>query len=127
MRGGHQYGGPLLKRILSRVAGLSLHYLSGLPTRDTTNAFKMYRTARLRSLQIEGAGGFEISIQITVKAWLAGWGIVEVPATWTDRVAGESKFRLWKWLPRYLRWYVFALKGRWLNASMLRRPQHDND
>jgi dolichol-phosphate mannosyltransferase len=112
MRGGKQIGGPLLKRILSRTAGMSL-YWAGLPTHDATNAFKMYRTEFLRSLEIEGNGGFEISIEITVKAWLAGGRICEMPATWTDRVAGASKFRLMKWLPRYLHWYLYALKGRW--------------
>ncbi len=112
MPGGNQFGGPLLKGFLSRLAGLSLYYLTEIPTRDATNSFKMYRTDLLRSLEIEGATGFEISMQITVKAWLAGWHIVELPTTWTDRITGESKFRLWKWLPRYLRWYLFALKAR---------------
>jgi hypothetical protein len=31
VRGGRQEGGPLLKRTLSRLAGMSLHYLAGLP------------------------------------------------------------------------------------------------
>jgi dolichol-phosphate mannosyltransferase len=111
MRGGRQIGGPLLKRTLSRLAGMSLHWI-GLPTHDATNAFKMYRTTFLRSLQIEGDGGFEISMEIMVKAWMAGGHISELPATWTDRVAGKSKFRLMKWLPRYLRWYFYALSRR---------------
>ena len=41
MRGGHQVGGPLLKRILSRVAGLSLHWVGGVKTHDPTNNFKL--------------------------------------------------------------------------------------
>lgn len=112
MRGGRQNGGPLLKRTLSRIAGVSLFWGVGLPTHDATNAFKAYRTSSLRSLEIEGDGGFEISMEITIKAWLAGGRITEMPATWTDRTAGASKFRLWKWLPRYLRWYFYALRGR---------------
>src|SRR5579859_1211701 len=31
MAGGHQVGGPFLKRTLSRLAGLSLHWLGGVP------------------------------------------------------------------------------------------------
>ena len=112
MRGGRQNGGPLLKRVLSRVAGVSLFWVLGLPTHDATNAFKAYRTSLLRALEIEGDGGFEISMEITIKAWLAGGRITEMPATWTDRTAGTSKFRLWKWLPRYLHWYFYALRGR---------------
>jgi len=36
----------------------------------------------------------------------------EVPTTWRDRAAGESRFRLWRWIPHYLRWYLVGLAGR---------------
>ena len=112
MRGGRQNGGPFIKRILSRLAGVSLYWIAGLPTHDATNAFKAYRASSLRSLDLEGDGGFEISMEITIKAWLAGDRVSELPATWTDRTAGASKFRLLRWFPRYLRWYLYALRGR---------------
>ena len=112
MKGGRQIGGPLVKGLLSRVAGLSLHHLAGVPTRDATNSFKMYRTSFLRSLQFESTGGFEIGMEAVVKAHLSGARIEELPSTWTDRVAGESRFQLVKWLPSYLRWYFHAFKRR---------------
>ena len=112
MKGGRQIGGPVLKGLLSRTAGLTLHWLAGLPTRDVTNSFKMYRTAFLQGLQFESTGGFEIGMEAVVKAYVAGGKIAEVPSTWTDRVAGESRFRLLKWLPNYLRWYFYAFRGR---------------
>jgi hypothetical protein len=112
MPGGRQIGGPFLKGLLSRAAGLSLHWLAGVPTRDATNSFKMYRTAFLRELQFESTGGFEIGIEAVVKAYVAGRRVAEVPSTWTHRVAGASRFRLWKWLPNYLRWYFYAFKRR---------------
>ena len=46
MQGGRQIGGPWLKRLLSRAAGVSLHWLAGLPTHDATNAFRAYRRER---------------------------------------------------------------------------------
>jgi dolichol-phosphate mannosyltransferase len=121
MLGGRQIGGPLIKRMLSRLAGVSLWFGLGLPTHDATNAFKAYRTSCLRSLSIEGDAGFEISMEITVKAWLAGWRISELPATWTDRTAGTSKFQLWKWVPRYLRWYLYAVRRRFLGPKSATR------
>ena len=111
MRGGRQIGGPFLKRTLSRMAGISLYHF-GLPTHDATNAFKMYRAKTLRRLNLQGDGGFEISLEIVTKAWLAGQSISELPGTWTDRAVGTSKFRLWRWLPRYLRWYRLAMTRR---------------
>jgi len=116
MPGGRQIGGPRLKNFLSRTAGKSLHLLTGLPTHDVTNSFKMYRTSFLRSLSLESSGGFEIGMEIVVKAFVGGARIAEVPSTWTDRVAGKSRFRLWRWLPSYLRWYLYAFRG------LLQRP-----
>ncbi|MHB1682039.1 MAG: glycosyltransferase [Bacilli bacterium] len=112
MRGGRQIGGPLLKKILSRTAGLTLHYLARIPTHDVTNSFKMYRKSLLEDLRIESVGGFEIGMEITVKAHLAGRLIAEIPVTWTDRTDGESKFKLWKWIPHYFHWYSRAFGRR---------------
>jgi dolichol-phosphate mannosyltransferase len=114
MRGGRQIGGPPLKTFLSRAAGRSLRLLVGLPTSDPTSAFKMYRRSLLERIGIESVQGFEISLEITVKAFLAGYRITEVPTTWRDREQGQSNFRLMKWLPHYLRWYWLALtRGLW--------------
>jgi glycosyltransferase involved in cell wall biosynthesis len=113
MRGGRQIGGPLMKRTISRVAGVSLYWLGGLPTHDGTNAFRAYRLSVLREIPIESSGGFEYSLEVTAKAHVAGHRVTEVPSTWRDRTAGESRFRLMKWLPQYLKWYVYALsRGR---------------
>jgi dolichol-phosphate mannosyltransferase len=117
MKGGKQLGGPLLKSTLSRLAGVSLHYLVGLGTHDATNSFKLYSKEYLDSVQIESTGGFEIGIELTVKAHVRGLKIGEVPATWTDRTAGESRFRLKQWLPYYLHWYTFAIRRSWLKRG----------
>jgi len=47
-----------------------------------------------------------------VKATLAGRRVAEVPTTWRDRTAGQSNFKLRKWLPHYLHWYREAFLGR---------------
>jgi dolichol-phosphate mannosyltransferase len=109
MKGGKQVGGPFVKRTLSHIAGVSLYWLKRFPTHDVTNNFKLYDKKLLDSIQIESSGGFEIAMEITVKAYKNRQKIVEVPATWYDRTAGKSNFKLWKWLPSYLRWYFVAL------------------
>jgi dolichol-phosphate mannosyltransferase len=109
MRGGRQIGGPWFKGLLSRVAGLSLHVACGLPTHDVTNNFKMYARRVLDAIAIESRAGFEVAMEITVKAYVLGFRIAEIPAVWRDRVAGTSRFRLVHWLPHYWRWYWYAL------------------
>ena len=117
MKGGRQVGGPLLKRTLSRAAGLSLHWLAGVPIHDATNNFKLYRRDFLESVAIESTGGFELALELTAKAARAGRRVAEVPTTWRDRTAGQSNFKLRAWLPRYLRWYAHALGSRWQRQS----------
>ena len=112
MRGGRQLGGPLLKRSMSRAAGLSLHWFGGLPVHDATSNFRLYSRRLLDRVVIESTGGFELGIELTVKAYLLGMRIAEVPTTWRDRTAGQSRFRLWNWLPRYLHWYRRGVVGR---------------
>jgi hypothetical protein len=112
MRGGHQVGGPLLKRSMSRVAGLSLHWLGGLPIHDATSNYRLYSKRLLQQVAIESTGGFELGLELTVKAYALGMPVAEVPTTWRDRTAGQSRFRLWKWLPRYLRWYWVGIAAR---------------
>jgi dolichol-phosphate mannosyltransferase len=112
MKGGSLQGGPWFKQLLSRGAGLSLHWLRRIPIHDATNAFKIYDSEMLRSFTLESRGGFELNLEITVKAFLAGYPMAEIPTRWCDRTAGQSRFRLWAWLPRYLKWYVYAFRPR---------------
>ena len=112
MRGGRQVGGPRVKRFLSRAAGLTLHWFAGVPTHDPTNNFKLYSRRFLNSVQIESTAGFELALELTVKATLARRRVAEVPTTWRDRTAGSSNFKLRKWLPHYLHWYRVAFLGR---------------
>ncbi|OGD95803.1 glycosyl transferase family 2 [Candidatus Curtissbacteria bacterium RIFCSPLOWO2_01_FULL_37_9] len=111
MKGGHQIGGPVIKQILSRIAGISLHYLVGLPTHDATNSFRLYTKKLLKNIRIESDGGFEMAIELTVKAHFGGYRVTEVPTTW-KYIAKESRFYLNKWLPKYLKWYFWAIRKK---------------
>ena len=112
MRGGRQLGGPLLKRTMSRTAGLSLHWIGGLPVHDATSNYRLYSKRLLNQVTIESKGGFELGLELTVKAYRLGLRVAEVPTTWRDRTAGQSRFKLWQWLPRYLHWYWRGIAGR---------------
>jgi len=108
-KGGSQTGGPALKRLMSRAAGLTLRWIAGLGTHDATNNFRAYERNFLKTVPCESVAGFELGLEMTVKAHLHGFKVAEVPTTWTDRTAGASRFRIAKWLPHYLRWYLRAM------------------
>lgn len=116
MKGGKQIGGPFIKKLLSKMAGLSLHILTGIPTHDITNSFKMYSKKVIDEINIESKGGFEIGMEITIKAYFNGRKITEIPSVWKDRIFGKSRFKLFLWLPKYLKWYFYALKKNFLKT-----------
>lgn len=113
MKDGKKIGGPFLKSFLSWLAGISAKFVMGIPTHDLTNSFKLYRKSLLRKIKIESQGGFELGMEILVKGYFQyGAKVSEVPTVWHDRTEGKSRFRLLNWLPRYIHWYIWALKKR---------------
>jgi len=110
-KGGARLGGSKLKGFLSGLGGLSIHYLLGIPTHDVANAFKMYRKKVIDSIDIK-ATGFEISMEITLKAYYSGFKITEVPTVWRERTRGRSNFKVLKLLPDYLKLYIWAIYKR---------------
>jgi len=119
MAGGSQSGGPPLKTFLSRAAGLSLYWVAGLGTHDATTNFRAYSRRLLERVEVESRYGMELALELTVKAHRLGLKVDEVPSSWKDRTAGESRFRLLTWLPRYLRWYFRAMRGPLLAWTLL--------
>lgn len=115
MRGGQQIGGPAVKALLSKTAGKSLHWLARAGTRDATNSFKAYSTEFIREVGIQSDSGFEVGLELVAKAKRLGQPIAEIPTIWLDRSVssmGISNFKLAQWIPKYLRWYLFAFGPR---------------
>lgn len=119
--GGQQIGGPVVKSMLSRLAGLSLFWFAGVGTRDATNSFKAYSAEFVRSVGIESDSGFEIGIELVAKARRLRLPVAEISTIWLERAQGTSNFKVLAWIPRYLRWYRFAFGPR-LTREQLPRP-----
>lgn len=114
MKGGQQVGGPFIKGLMSRMAGLTLYWFARVGTHDATNSFKAYNRDFVQSVGIESTAGFEIGIEMIAKARRHRQPVAELPTIWLDRGSGHSNFRMRRWLPHYVRWYRFAF-GRGLS------------
>lgn len=108
MPGGQQVGAPLVKSFLSRLAGLSLYYFRRVGTRDATNSFKAYSRKFINTVGIESIDGFELGLELISKAKRLRMPVAEIPTIWIEREKGVSNFKIFKWVPRYLKWYLFA-------------------
>lgn len=106
--GGKREGGSFLKGFFSRFVGVSLHYITGIPTRDVSNAFKMYRKEILNKVHLESKG-FEVSMELGLKTYLAGLKICEIPTIWKERSKGSSDFKMLSQAPGYIKLYFWAI------------------
>ena len=114
--GGSMTGCPWLKAALVRAGNFSLFHLARLPTRDASNGFRLFSRRVMDGIVVESDRGFCYSIELLVKAHRLGWKVADVPVSWFERQHGQSRFRVLRWLPAYLRWYAYAFA-----TTLLRR------
>jgi glycosyltransferase involved in cell wall biosynthesis len=114
MKGGRMGGCPWPKNALVRLSAFTLHHLARVPTHDASNGFRLFSRRVLDAIKLESSEGFTYSIELLVKCHRLGWKIGEVPARWFERHAGSSRFRVFRWLPAYLRWYWYAFATTYL-------------
>ncbi|MBI3017199.1 MAG: glycosyltransferase family 2 protein [Deltaproteobacteria bacterium] len=112
IKSGQSVRAPAIKSFLSYLASLILYFLLRIPTHDITNAFKMYHHKILKAINIESKG-FEISIEIPIKAYIKGFTLTEVPTIWYGRTAGKSNFKIFKMAPHYLKWCLWGVTRRY--------------
>jgi glycosyltransferase involved in cell wall biosynthesis len=120
VKGGCMVGAPPLKEFLVRAAAYTMYYGARLPVRDPSNGLRLFSRRVIDEIAVESTSGFCYSIELLVKCHRLGWPIGEVPFVWYERKTGQSRFRVLKWVPKYLRWYFYAFATSWLGARSVR-------
>lgn len=87
----HEY--PKAKWIANRAFNNLIRLLFGIQHKDVTNGFKAYRREVFEDVEPD-ASGFDLTIEIPLKAYIAGFSSCEVPVSWHNRTAGEAKLVL---------------------------------
>lgn len=88
-------GYPPLKRILNRIGNRVASELMACRYSDWTNIHKLYRTSLLREMATK-SDGFEIGLEMSLKAVNRGARFAVVNTEWKQRRSGSSKMRLTK-------------------------------
>lgn len=115
--------GRSLKQVVSRAYSLASLALGGPPILDVSNAFKAYR--KLVLMDIDSVSeSFDISVELTVKAFAQGYAITQIPTVWTNRAEGRSQFFFWHETSNYWRWLVYVVLARW--APRRQKPFSSN-
>ena len=110
----------LARRALSRGGNLYARLLLGLPVRDATSGFRVYRAEALRELidPPPTAEGYAFQVELAYRAWRRGLSVGEVPITFTDRTHGRSKLSRRIVVEALWRVPIWAIRDRLLR----RRP-----
>ena len=84
---------PLSRLVLSKSASYYVRIITGLPVMDPTGGFKCFRRRVLESLDLDRvrSNGYAFQVEMSYKTWMKGFRIAEIPITFTDRTAGQSK------------------------------------
>jgi dolichol-phosphate mannosyltransferase len=83
----------LVRQVISRGASLYTALFLRMGVKDPTGGFKCFRRAVLETIDLDtvAARGYAFQIETTYRARRAGFRVVEVPITFSDRTAGQSK------------------------------------
>ena len=119
VKGGSMKDCPLIKSILVRTASFTLYYLSSIPIKDASNGFRLFSRQLLNEVNIESKVGFAYSLELLAKCNRLKYKISEIPAQWEERSEGSSRFKVFKWLPQYLKWYIYGLSTTWLKRKKI--------
>lgn len=106
---------PLRRLALSYGANLYTRIITGMPIKDGTGGFKVWRREVLEAINLDQvrSQGYSFQIEMNFRAWMKGYRVIEHPIIFIDRTIGESKmskmimleaiwmvwrFRIWKLL-----------------------------
>jgi len=93
VKGGKVVNWPIDRILMSYFASLYVRIVLWINIHDTTAGFKCYKRNVLEKINLDAIKfiGYAFQIEMKYKVKKAGFKIKEVPITFTDRTAGESK------------------------------------
>ncbi len=91
--GGSVVGWPMSRHLLSRGGNRYVRTLTGVPVRDATAGFRAYRRSVIETLDMATltTDGYAFQLEMTLRAWQAGFRLAEVPIRFVERQEGASK------------------------------------
>jgi dolichol-phosphate mannosyltransferase len=91
--GGSVVNWPFRRELLSRGGNLYVRVLLGVPVRDATAGYRLFRRATLEAIDLDSveSTGYVFQTDMVVRCLRAGLTVREVPIEFVERVRGDSK------------------------------------
>lgn len=132
MPGGSIVNWPRHRELLSRGGNLYTRMLLGMPVRDATAGYRLFRRATLEAIDLDAVQslGYVFQADLAYRTVRAGLRVVEVPIEFVERERGESKMSgavATESLRRITRWGVSERRERWRvgRARRAARPRQE--
>jgi len=115
VKGGRDVGRPWYRRLTTRISGGYVRLALGLGVRDPNSGFRAFRGEAMDRLKPGEfiSSGPSIVHEVLYRARLNGLAMCEVPITFVDREAGQSKLGL----GRLIDGWIKVLRLRWLHLT----------
>ncbi|HTN99597.1 MAG TPA: polyprenol monophosphomannose synthase [Microthrixaceae bacterium] len=116
-----------IRRKLSIWGNTYAHRMLKLSFNDATTAFRIYRSEVLEGIDIDGttANGYLFQIETAFRISDHGFKVVELPITFLDRVAGQSKMAVVRTIVETqfrVTWWGLALRAPGVTGIVRRTP-----
>ncbi|MGE4357224.1 MAG: polyprenol monophosphomannose synthase [Candidatus Omnitrophota bacterium] len=110
IEGGRIKNWPPSRRLLSGMANLYVHIVTGMPIHDATGGFKCFRKEVLEEIDLDkiSSDGYAFQIEMNYLVWKKNFQIKEIPIIFYERRKGKSKLNrkiIWEAL-----WLVWRLR-----------------
>ena len=104
-----------IRRLVSRGGSWYARRTLGLEVRDLTGGFKCFRADVLQSIDLPSvrSRGYAFQVELTYRALVRGFSVVEIPIVFRDRELGTSK----------MSWQITA-EAAWLVPQLRRGAAH---
>src|SRR5829696_1477380 len=91
--GGRVENWSWVRKLISKGGSLYARTILGMPVRDCTGGFKCFRAGVLQQLDLDtiGSNGYAFQVEMNYRCHQAGFRLHELPITFPDRIAGQSK------------------------------------
>ena len=93
VKGGRVVNWPMSRKLLSRGGNLWTRIALGIPLRDATGGYRVFRRETLLGLGLDdvASAGYCFQVDLAWRGLKAGYRVVEVPITFVERERGDSK------------------------------------
>jgi dolichol-phosphate mannosyltransferase len=127
--GGSVVNWPLSRKVLSVGGNLYARVLLGIPLRDVTAGYRLFRRTTLETIDLDSvqSAGYIFQTDLAFRTVRAGLTVVEVPIEFVERVRGESKMSrdvATESLRRITAWGLRERRRQAIDVLSRRRARH---